>query len=521
MVAEPRGSRADELRADDELLGLVAEMSQVAVWEYDFARDAMRRTANHDALYGLAWQEVWRIETFLATTHPEDTARSGEVIENAVAPGGPDEYAYDFRVVRPDGTIRWLWVRGRVTRRDGEGRGVIVRGVLIDVTERKTTEERLERTLLLYETLSECNQAIVHSRDEAELFERVCVAAVEIGSATMAWVAMANEHGDVGPVAVTGEDGAGFLAVRAALADEDLAALDLATAAIAHDAPVIRQLGLAGDEGPLAAAMDERGWRSATSMPIRRHGVPVGALTLYSDTLGFFDEAMQDLLVEMAGDLGFALDHFEVERSRRTAEAVLAEHVEAVEASLRATVEVATSLSEMRDPYTAGHQRRVGDIAAAIGEELGLDPGRLEGLRVAGRLHDIGKIAIPAEILTRPGRLSVEERSLIQLHPRAGYDVLVDVPFPWPVALVALQHHERLDGSGYPEGLAGEAIILEARIVAVADVLEAMSSHRPYRESLGVEVAMAELESGAGTRYDAAVVAACVTQIRERGLRFE
>lgn len=249
------------------------------------------------------------------------------------------------------------------------------------------------------------------------------------------------------------------------------------------------------------------GWLSGTAMPIRRGGVAVGALTLYSDTLGFFDDAMMDLLSEMAGDLGFALDNFEQANA-------VARHVEVVEASLRATVEVATSLSEMRDPYTAGHQRRVGDIAAAIGEELGLDADCLEGLRVAGRLHDIGKIAIPAEILTRPGRLSNEERALIQIHPQAGYDVLVDVPFPWPVALVALQHHERIDGSGYPNGLRGEEIIVEARIVAVADVLEAMSSHRPYRESLGVESALVELEAGAGTRYDAAVVAACVNQVR-------
>lgn len=503
-------TRPDELRAEDELLRLVTEMSSVAVWEYDMARDAMRRSANHDALYGLNWQEPWRISTFLAATHPEDAERSATIIGDAVAPGGPDEYAYDFRVIWPDETVRWLWVRGRVTARDESGRGTVVRGVLIDVTERTATEERLRRAMLLYETLSECNQAIVFSSDEAELFERVCAAAVEVGSAAMAWVGMASEAtGLVEPVAQTGEGAGAFLAARAGLLD-GFAAFDLATAAIEANAPVIRQVGRAANEGPIAEAMVARGWLSATSMPIRRRGVAVGAFTLYSDTLGFFDEAMMDLLAEMAGDLGFALDHFEQT-------AAVARHVEAVEASLRATVEVATSLSEMRDPYTAGHQRRVGDIAAAIGEELGLSADSLEGLRVAGRLHDIGKIAIPAEILTRPGRLSDEERALIQLHPQAGYDVLADVPFPWPVALVALQHHERLDGSGYPGGLVGEAIILEARIVAVADVLEAMSSHRPYRESLGVEIALAELEDGAGTRYDAAVVSACVTQVRDRG----
>ncbi len=499
-------THADELRADDDLLRLVTEMSSVAVWEYDVARDEMRRSANHDALYGLDWQNPWRIGTFLESTHPDDTESSGAIIAEAMAAGGPDEYAYDFRVIWPDGSVRWLWVRGRVTSRDESGRGTIVRGVLIDVTDRKAIEERLRRSMLLYETLSECNQAIVFSSDETELFARVCAAAVTIGSAAMAWVGMVGSSGVVEAVAQIGEGAEEFLAARADLLAKG-AAIDLATAAIVADAPVIRQVGT--DDGPIAAAMVERGWLSATAMPIRRGGVAVGAFTLYSDTLGFFDDAMDDLLAEMAGDLGFALDHFEQA-------ATVAKHIAAVEASLSATVEVATSLSEMRDPYTAGHQRRVGEIAAAIGEELGLSPDRLEGLRVAGRLHDIGKIAIPAEILTRPGRLSDEERALIQLHPQAGYDVLADVPFPWPVALVALQHHERLDGSGYPSGLTGESIILEARIVAVADVLEAMSSHRPYRESLGVESALAEIEAGAGTRYDAAVVAACVTQVRGR-----
>ncbi|MHB8722676.1 MAG: HD-GYP domain-containing protein [Steroidobacteraceae bacterium] len=180
------------------------------------------------------------------------------------------------------------------------------------------------------------------------------------------------------------------------------------------------------------------------------------------------------------------------------------------------TVEVATKISEMRDPYTAGHERRVAGIAVAIGAELGFDANRQTGLRIAGQLHDIGKITVPSEILSKPGKLSAIELQLVQGHTQAGYDVLKSVEWSWPVAQVALQHHERMDGSGYPQGLKGEAILLEARIMAVADVVEAMASHRPYRAALGTAKALAEIQRGRGTGYDADVVDACLRVFGER-----
>ena len=190
-------------------------------------------------------------------------------------------------------------------------------------------------------------------------------------------------------------------------------------------------------------------------------------------------------------------------------------YIEQLKTAFMSTVKVAMSLSEMRDPYTSGHERRVGELAAAIGAELGFDALRIEGLRVAGYLHDIGKITIPAEMLSKPAKLSPIEFQLIQAHPRAGYEALKSIAFPWPVAEVALQHHERLDGSGYPQGLKGEAILLEARILAVADVIEAMASHRPYRPALGIEVALQEIERGRGIQYDPAVADACLKLSRE------
>jgi PAS domain S-box-containing protein len=201
---------------------------------------------------------------------------------------------------------------------------------------------------------------------------------------------------------------------------------------------------------------------------------------------------------------------------KKRAEDQIRQYVAKLEAAFMRTVEVTMTLSDLRDPYTAGHERRVAEIAVAIGAELGFDAHRQEGLRVAGYLHDVGKMAIPAEILAKPGKLSAVEFALVKGHAQASYDILKNVEFPWPVAQVALQHHERLDGRGYPQGLKGDEILFEARILAVADVVEAMATHRPYRPGLGIEKALAEIERGRGAGFDPVVVDACLTLFREK-----
>jgi len=176
---------------------------------------------------------------------------------------------------------------------------------------------------------------------------------------------------------------------------------------------------------------------------------------------------------------------------------------------LNETVETIAALYEKRDPYTAGHQRRVAQLACAIAREMGLPEEHVDGIRIIGVVHDIGKIAVPGDILSKPGRLSTEELSIVKTHPQVAYDVLRNLEFPWPVAETILQHHERLDGSGYPSGISGEDIILEARILCVADVVESMISHRPYRPALGVERALGEIVRNKGVLYDPAVADAC------------
>lgn len=211
--------------------------------------------------------------------------------------------------------------------------------------------------------------------------------------------------------------------------------------------------------------------------------------------------------------------HLEQLVSERTTS--LEEREKRLENIIDGSIQAIASAVEIRDPYTAGHEQRVAHLAAAIARQLGLDDQKVHGIEIAGFLHDLGKIAVPAEILSKPCRLNDLEFGLIKMHPQVGYEILHKIYFLWPVAEATLQHHERMDGSGYPNGLKGNDIILEARILAVADVVEAMSSHRPYRPAVGVEAALKEIAEHRGTLYDGEIIDACCHLVRNKGFRFE
>jgi putative nucleotidyltransferase with HDIG domain len=207
--------------------------------------------------------------------------------------------------------------------------------------------------------------------------------------------------------------------------------------------------------------------------------------------------------------------------ARIESEVAVEESMRKLKKTLNATVSALASVVERKDPYTAGHQARVAELACAVGQEMGVSQDMVEGLRVMGYLHDIGKIAIPTEILCRPGKLSEYEFQFIKSHPLIGYEVLKEIEFPCQVARVVLQHHEKLNGTGYPSGLLGHDILLEAKIISVADVTEAMASHRPYRPALGLEKALDEILQNDGILYESDVVKACLNLFTEKGFSFE
>jgi len=266
---------------------------------------------------------------------------------------------------------------------------------------------------------------------------------------------------------------------------------------------------------------DGQGMTTVEKIRVAAPGLPIIICTgLDDESMGLMalQHGCQDYLVKGQGDgtlirrtILYAIERKAMEKERQQA----ADRLRRV---LLQTVKSLSLTLEMRDPYTTGHQRRVAQLAVAIGQRLGLSEDQIEGLRTGGLVHDIGKIHVPAEFLSRPGKLSMEVHKVIRMHPQMGWEIMRDIEFPWPVADMIRQHHERLDGTGYPLGLKGDEILLESRILAVADVFEAISSHRPYRPALGVDMALAELRDHAGTRYDAAVVQACLDVVAEKGV---
>ena len=219
--------------------------------------------------------------------------------------------------------------------------------------------------------------------------------------------------------------------------------------------------------------------------------------------------------------------HLELNRLRNHLEdlvdertAALRESERKLRTSLIDSITALASTVEMRDPYTAGHQRRVAQLAIAIAKELHLPEEQIEGIQLAGVVHDVGKIKIPAEILSKPGRLTPLEFELIKQHAQSGYEILKSIDFPWPIAQIVLQHHERLNGSGYPQALTNDQILLEAKIIAVADVVESMTSHRPYRPGLGIDAALQEIALNKGKLYESEAVEACIRLFREQAYVF-
>lgn len=262
----------------------------------------------------------------------------------------------------------------------------------------------------------------------------------------------------------------------------------------------------------------EVGIRSCVSIPLRIEEGWHGALSVYSVRPRAFETAPIEVFQHLAEQIVHgisALEHKQLlDSERRNLELTQKHLTDALSASVSAMV----TAMEMRDPYTAGHENRTADIAYAIGKEMGWPEGRLQGLRMAAMVHDIGKISIPSEILNKPSRLSAEEFALVKRHPGSSYAILKDIPFTWPIAEIVYQHHEKLDGSGYPRGLRADEILPEAKVLTVADIVEAMAAARPYRKGLGLNVALAEIESQAGTLLDAEAVRICAVLFREKRL---
>lgn len=298
--------------------------------------------------------------------------------------------------------------------------------------------------------------------------------------------------------------------------------------------------------GEAAAAMDRF---QSNSLVIAQDGVMAGILTLHDLACAFRNgsgpaepvshfmsrqiitikasaslaEAVQMMkahgirhlpVLDARGKLAGVVSGRDFRRQSDAAIKARAAHASKLEKALEDTLEALAAVLEQRDPYTAGHQKHVGMLAVLIGRELGFNAERLHALNLAAIVHDLGKIQIPVEILTKPGRLNEAEFALVKEHPLIGYQILKNIDFPWPIADIVVQHHEALDGSGYPFGLKGEQILAESRVLTVADIVESLAADRPYRAALGIEAAIAEITRLRGSKLDPDAVDACVRVLR-------
>jgi PAS domain S-box-containing protein len=400
--------------------------------------------------------------------------------------------------------------------RDAAGRITGVSTIARDITEKKQAERALRKLNRALKALSSCNETLIHASDEMQLLNDICRIIVDIEGYHLAWVGYVEHDANktVRPVAQRGYDPGYMEHADITWADNERGRGPLGIAIRSGEVQVVQDVNADPRFEPWRANAARLSYGSVLVAPLLSGSGVIGALNIHGDGVDAFDPAEIALLGELAADMAFGIVTLRTRRAQDESAARL-QH------SMESTIQAIAGTVEMRDPYTAGHQRRVAELATAIARDLGLAEDRVRGVHLAGVVHDLGKIHIPAEILSKPGKLSRLEFELIKSHPEAGYEILKGVDFPWPIAQIVLQHHERLDGSGYPRGLKADEILLEARILAVADVVEAMSSHRPYRPSLGIEPALQEVGANTGTRYDADVVRACLALFREKAFAFK
>ncbi len=430
-----------------------------------------------------------------------------------------DRFRSEYRMRHRDGSTVY-WVQDNlIVSRGANGEPVEVVGCMTDVTSLKRTQEELAAVNRALRTLSEVNEAVIRAESEADLMVEVCRIMADVGGFRLAWIGI-KEHDERRTLRVAAADGAAAAELRELTLTWRAEGLGLGPSGTAAREGQVRVSPRLPNELPALAwpgVAQGMGLASVAAFPLAVGDEVVGCLTLAAAREDFVDQEVA-MLERLSHNLAYGLRALRTSAERDAAVVDRERHMARLQQALHEVVRAIVATMEVRDPYTAGHQQRVADLCQAIALRMGLCEDRVHGLHLAAMVHDIGKIQVPQEILARPGRLSELEFAFVKVHPQVGYDILKGIDFPWPIAEIVYQHHERLGGEGYPRGLAGDAILLEARILAIADTVEAMASHRPYRAALGIEAALAEIGAGRGTRYDADAVDACL-DVFARGYR--
>ncbi len=443
----------------------------------------------------------------MAQLHPpEALSQVGEQFEQFA--GGSKGMVQDMPMLTRDGRVLYADLNGSPV--DIGGHRYLL-GAFRDATQRRAVEMKLRRANRALQTLSAGNLALVQAENEDGLLRSITRVIVEQGGYSLAVVDYAKDDPErtITPMAWTGFEGSDYWAEHLSWADTERGQLPVSRAIRSGKTQVCHDIPADASFNPWREALQAHDYLANIALPFRDDGKIFGCLSIYSSDTDAFDGEEIKLLEKLADDLAYGIVTLRNRRAQEQHELVLRQSLEQFIQTIADTVQA-------RDPYTAGHQQRVSELAVAIAREMGLPEDQIRGIHFAGIIHDLGKIRIPLEILSYPGKLTDVEFELVKQHPQAGYDIIKKVQFPWPIADIVLQHHERMDGSGYPQGLKGDAILIEARIITVADVVEAMSSHRPYRPGRGIEAGLDEISKMRGVYYDPHVVDACLSLFREK-----
>jgi len=440
---------------------------------------------------------------------PEDRTKFVKLLEKFGKVEG-----FEAQFYRKDGSKIWASLKAR-TVRDPSGTVLYYEGMVEDVTKRKEAEARLSKLYFMQVIEKNIAESLLRVRDEFELFQQVCDLLAKLEFNKFTWIGLVEKESyEVKPMAHAGFENGLLSVIRVTWDDSDYSRGPTGIAIKTGQPFVVPDIKNDPRHRPWREEVLKRGYVSSIALPIVHEGQVVGALNMYSGARDAFKDDEVGFLTRVANDIAVGVKTLRLQKD-------LERSLERAWNILKGTIDAVAAVSETRDPYTAGHQRRVAKLASAIAGEIALSKKQIEAVHVAGLLHDIGKVFVPAEILSKPGRLSEIEMSLVKAHSQASVDILKTIDFPWAICSFVLQHHERMDGSGYPKGLSGNDISLEARILGVADVVEAMASHRPYRSALGIDRALEEISRNKGKLYDPEVVGACLRLFTKKGFKFE
>ena len=491
------------------------------LWIWNLRNDHIEVTTGGDSEVGWpAAETIHNMENWRAVVHPDDWINIAD-IRATLNDKENKNLQIEQRIQTKTGGWHWFQIKGRVTSRDADGNIEVIEGTHHSIDALKQIQIELEHANRALKVLVAAYRAISTCSTREELFTQIVHTLTQEPDYSLVWVGEAVVEGQRIVPLTSGGPSVAYLedfVITWNSQDENIGSAGIAINSgepcLVNDARETQRWA------KRLGKLEEHNIRSAVAIPILLNDDTQYVLKLDSAEPQSFAQNEYDTYMMIGHVLSLAISSFDANNRFEQSETERLQIANRLQIARRGTIAALIEVVEKRDPYTAGHQHRVASLSVAIGTEMKTPETLLEGLFIGASIHDIGKIGVPTEILSKPGKLDDEELALIRRHATIGYGIVKNIDFGWPVEKIVHQHHERWDGSGYPQGLVGDDIALEARIVAVADVIESMGTNRPYRPSIPWARVLDEITGGRGTRYDPGVVDAALRVLDANAAKF-